>query len=233
LTQSPAQLVRPLWQLRAHAPLVQTLPAGQTAPQAPQLLVSDSRLVQVPLQSLRPAWHVNPHWPLEQTLPVGHALAQVPQLPSSVWRSTQRPLQLVCPTGHVFASTAPSPPLASTPLASTPASIWPASSCPTTSSAASFGVVVSGAASWPASSLPSTDASPGMGTMVPSVPHPASTMARVSSHTSRPRSTIVDQGAVQAPRGSIIASPFDPPRGPSQHTRTVPWPIARPCIRVR
>ena len=68
--QVPSQSVRPVWQVRAHAPLpLHTSPAAQVfdpAPssQPPQLPESTSVSVQTPAQSVRPAWQVTAHTPL-------------------------------------------------------------------------------------------------------------------------------------------------------------------------
>lgn len=90
---------------------------GQTFPQAPQLLVSLSKLKQTPPQSLYPASQAN--WQLPAAQPgapcavPGHIFAQVPQLVGSALRSTQAPPQFAVPLGQFRVQV---PPLHTSPL---------------------------------------------------------------------------------------------------------------------
>ncbi len=80
-----------------HTPDEQIVPAPQTRPQAPQLLLSLARSRQTPEQLVVPAVHETVHALLEHTWPAGQARPQAPQLALSVVRSRQMPEQLVVP----------------------------------------------------------------------------------------------------------------------------------------
>ena len=80
MTQSPLQLVSPVWQDSEHLPALQTSPAFHTVPQAPQLVMSVWRLTQVPEQLFSPLWQDNVHLPAEQTSPALQVLPHEPQL---------------------------------------------------------------------------------------------------------------------------------------------------------
>jgi hypothetical protein len=54
LTHTPLQLVRPVWQVTTHAPLVHAWPDVHVLPQLPQLPLSVCSLTQVPPQLERP-----------------------------------------------------------------------------------------------------------------------------------------------------------------------------------
>src|SRR6478672_3071151 len=96
--------------------------AGQTLPQAPQLLGSVLRFVSqpsislAPLQSAKPLAQAPLQTPLAQVrvgmlLPL-QAVPQAPQLFGSVWVSKQAPLQQVRPLGQSFVVLQPQVPLA-------------------------------------------------------------------------------------------------------------------------
>lgn len=84
--QLPLQLVSPLWQLTAHAPLLHFEPAGHTFGQLPQCWSSLWRFTHTPLQLVSPAWQLKAHAPLEQICPAAHAFPQAPQLALSELR---------------------------------------------------------------------------------------------------------------------------------------------------
>ena len=85
----------------AQVPPEQTVPAAQTRPQVPQLLLSVWRSRHTPEQLVVPAEHDTAHTPAEQTVPAPHARPQAPQLLLSLVRSRHTPEQLVVPVAHV------------------------------------------------------------------------------------------------------------------------------------
>ncbi len=93
--QTPLQSEYPGEQLSTHLPAVQTSPALQRLPQAPQFWGSDWVLAQALAQVLSPVGHFKTHAPATQAIPTAHSLPQVPQLLLSVAVLTQIPLQLV------------------------------------------------------------------------------------------------------------------------------------------
>jgi hypothetical protein len=73
-------------QLAEHAPSLQTSPAAQTFPQAPQLTGSEVASTQALPHSIPPLGHA--HAPPLQSAPVGQAFPQAPQLAGSDMVST-------------------------------------------------------------------------------------------------------------------------------------------------
>ena len=93
-------------QERLQTPTAQTLPAAQTWPHLPQLLLSDETLVQVPLQSVSPLWQESAHVPAEQTWPFWQTWPHLPQFLLSDETLAQKrapaspPPHLLCPEGQ-------------------------------------------------------------------------------------------------------------------------------------
>jgi hypothetical protein len=88
-TQADPHPTVPAGQL--HTPLAQTLPPGQTLPQAPQFDWSRARSAQAPLGHVV-RLHVAEHWPVEQNCAAGgQTMPQLPQL----FRSETTFMQLV------------------------------------------------------------------------------------------------------------------------------------------
>ena len=83
---------------------MQTLPAGQTLPQLPQLYRSLLRLAHWPAQFVSPLGQVVTHAPPVQAVPAGQTLPQAPQLLLSLAVATQWPLQSVLPGGQLQVS---------------------------------------------------------------------------------------------------------------------------------
>jgi hypothetical protein len=89
--------------------LVHDVPAPQTVPQAPQLLLSVLGLTQVLLQTISPPAHRQiPCW---QFAPFWQTLPHEPQLWASVFRLTQVVPHRVVPLGQ--------------PVQTPPAQVWP------------------------------------------------------------------------------------------------------------
>jgi hypothetical protein len=82
-----------------HAPALQTWPAAQTAPQAPQFMGSSRVDTQTPPQSVLPA--AQAHVPATQDVPPAQTTPQPPQLRPSVFVLTQAPPHAVSPARHV------------------------------------------------------------------------------------------------------------------------------------
>ena len=86
-----------------HAPALQTCPAAQALPQAPQLVALVPTSTHVPEQSICPAGHITAgrHAPIAQVCPIGQAIPQAPQLLLSVCVLTHVPEQSVWPPVHI------------------------------------------------------------------------------------------------------------------------------------
>jgi len=116
----PEQLVCAAEQVVLQAPREQTVPPGQTLPQAPQLLLSDWRARQVPEHSACPAGQTVVQTPRTHDCPLLQRLLHAPQWAGSSVMSRQTEPQRVSPTWqkarHDATLTPPSTP-PSTPLA--------------------------------------------------------------------------------------------------------------------
>jgi len=84
---------------------MQRLPAAQTVPQAPQLLLSVWSARQVPEQLVCPAGHEQV--PPEQLVPPVQMRPHIPQLVLSVGKVRQVPEQSVCPARQVVTQALP------------------------------------------------------------------------------------------------------------------------------
>ncbi len=89
LTQVPEQLTCPAPQVVAHTPAAQAVPAPQTRPQAPQLLLSAWRLTQLAPHAVWPEGHAQE--PPLHSCPGRHAWPQTPQLFGSKFVGVSQP----------------------------------------------------------------------------------------------------------------------------------------------
>ena len=85
LSQALVPLPQLVWQL----PPEQAMPAGQTVPQAPQLLLSVARELQTPPQSFSPLLQVIAQRPRLQSSLAGQTVPQAPQFAGSFPRLVQ------------------------------------------------------------------------------------------------------------------------------------------------
>jgi len=88
-------------------PALQTSPAAQLVPQAPQLSRSVSSVAQTPLHSFCVAGHDTEHLPATQRSPAPHALPQAPQLLRSSAVSTHVLPHIDLPVSHVVLPSTP------------------------------------------------------------------------------------------------------------------------------
>jgi hypothetical protein len=90
--------VRPAGHIAAQVPAVQTWPAAQALPHAPQSALSLARSTQTPVQAVWPAGQVQA--PFAHVAPMPQVLPHPPQLAGSVFVFVQRPRQAVSPIVH-------------------------------------------------------------------------------------------------------------------------------------
>ena len=90
------QVARLIAQVVPQTPRLQTCPAAQAFPQAPQLALSVRLLTQMPPHGVAPIGHVSWQVPATQSIEVPHARPHPPQLAGSVWVLAQLLPQSVC-----------------------------------------------------------------------------------------------------------------------------------------
>jgi hypothetical protein len=215
-----------------HTPPLQTLPASQALPQAPQLTESKSAPTHTPPHDTDP--EAQPHTPSAHACRAAHAAPHAPQLFESVETSTQRCKQRVCPGAHGPESgTGPASTAESTPpsgLARTAESAGPPSGTPgpdpipeSDASCASGGLSASGGVSPPPTFVQvAFTHTPSTPQLTPHAPQLAGSLA--SSTHEGPHATVPPTQSSEAPSAAASGD------GPGAVRALPPQPKTRPRV---